>query len=142
MLLNSKCFFATNQKPYLHNTKLKISIVLDFIGENFQFEYVLLDIRLCMREVLTFKVFAWNRKVIGPWLLSINQNCVTCCVTFELSWCLSPYGVYCNVVHPGNYISVNTARNSNILRLLNLMTRPFSRSTVSLIDLCLIYLCN
>ena len=51
MLLNSRCFFATNQKRFLHNTKVKISIVLDLIGENFQLQYVLLDIRLCMREV-------------------------------------------------------------------------------------------
>lgn len=92
----------------------------------------------------SFDIQGFHVKQESYWpLVAYNQSklCNMLCnirikLVFVTIWC------YCNVVHPGNYLSVNIARNSNILRLLNLMTRPFSRSTVSLIDVCLIDLCN
>ena len=132
--------FALNQQAWLSNINVKISIVLDklFCREKiksqwgkpsvpiFFFRYPTLydgsfDIQdIPVKQESYWPVVAYNQSKLCNMLFA-----------FELNRRLSPYGVYCNAVHPGNYISSNIARNSIILRLLNLMTRPFSKSTVS-----------
>ena len=140
--MNSKCIFATNQQLYLRNTDVKISIVLDELlckkmirSQWRKLSVPILSFRYPTLYEGSFDIQDIPVKQESYWpLVAYNQSKLcNMLFAFELNRLLSPYGVYCNAVHPGNYISSNIARNSNILRLLNLMTRPFSKSTVSFV---------
>ncbi|XP_057291040.1 WW domain-containing oxidoreductase-like [Hydractinia symbiolongicarpus] len=48
--------------------------------------------------------------------------------TFELNRRLSPYGVFCNAVHPGNLVYTQLARHSYFCKVLFTLCRPFSKS--------------
>lgn len=61
--------------------------------------------------------------------------------TFELNRRLSPYGVFCNAVHPGNLVYTQLARHSYFCKVLFTLCRPFSKSQVSLpFNNCALYI--
>ena len=67
-------------------------------------------------------------------MLAYNQSKL-CNVlfAFELNRLLSPYGVFCNALHPGNLVYTQLQRNSYLYKALYLMCRPFSKSQVCMI---------